>query len=400
MVSINTNSGALASLQALNANSRALEESQNRVSTGLKVSSAKDNSAVYQIAQNMRAQISSWNAVNANLDRAKGALDVTLTATSMVSDTLTELKTKAVSLQDTSLDTTSRSAIQNDILSLLNQINNIVSNSSFDGINLLKGDGNSIINIPTTSVSVSVFPPTVPFTGVNGSLSPAASSGVVKLDFNVTDATSYAVTLLANQSSPAVQYLDNNYQSIILPDGQYIPTHQNVNINKREILNGGFLLFVHPQATSYISPYYNNPTVSMNSAVFVPDYPSGNVSFMSSPNGDNITTNRFPMTSASLNLDNLDFTNPDSVARKISIASNFVSEKSAYYGTQSNAVDSTLAQNRKMVDSLTDGIGKLVDADMSKESANIQSLQTKQQLSVQSLSIANKSIDWIASLFK
>jgi len=58
------------------------------------------------------------------------------------------------------------------------------------------------------------------------------------------------------------------------------------------------------------------------------------------------------------------------------------------------------AEWQKLSDALTSGIGNLVDADMAKESAKLQSLQVKQQLGAQALSIANQSPQIILSLFK
>jgi flagellin len=54
----------------------------------------------------------------------------------------------------------------------------------------------------------------------------------------------------------------------------------------------------------------------------------------------------------------------------------------------------------KLVDTLNAGIGNLVDADMAKESARLQSLQVKQQLGVQALTIANAQPQIILSLFR
>ena len=54
---------------------------------------------------------------------------------------------------------------------------------------------------------------------------------------------------------------------------------------------------------------------------------------------------------------------------------------------------------QKLSDTLTAGIGNLVDADMAKESARLQALQVKQQLGVQALAIANSSPQIILSLF-
>lgn len=62
----------------------------------------------------------------------------------------------------------------------------------------------------------------------------------------------------------------------------------------------------------------------------------------------------------------------------------------------------TLQQNfiQKLSDSITSGVGALVDADMNEESTRLQALQTQQQLGVQSLSIANQSAQMIMQLFR
>ena len=55
---------------------------------------------------------------------------------------------------------------------------------------------------------------------------------------------------------------------------------------------------------------------------------------------------------------------------------------------------------QKLSDSLTTGIGNIVDADMAVESAKLQSLQVKQQLGVQALAIANQAPGIVLSLFR
>jgi flagellin len=69
-------------------------------------------------------------------------------------------------------------------------------------------------------------------------------------------------------------------------------------------------------------------------------------------------------------------------------------------GADSNYLDSQITFNSNKIDSLNSGLGALVDADLSKESAVLQSLQIKQQLGTQALSIANQSPQSLLSLFK
>ena len=90
--SVNTNVGALIALQNLNATNAALESVRNRVSTGLKVASAKDNGAIWAIAQNQRAASGSLNAVKESLQRGQSTVDVALAAGQGVSDLLLQMK--------------------------------------------------------------------------------------------------------------------------------------------------------------------------------------------------------------------------------------------------------------------------------------------------------------------
>ena len=70
------------------------------------------------------------------------------------------------------------------------------------------------------------------------------------------------------------------------------------------------------------------------------------------------------------------------------------------YGAVSNYVDNQVSYNRDKIDALNGGLGSLVDADLSKEAANLQALQTRQQLGTQALSIANQAPQSLLSLFK
>lgn len=153
MASVNTNVGAYVALQNLNATNKQLEVTQSRINTGLKVASAKDNGGIYAIAQNLRGDLGSYNAVSQSLDRAKSAVDVALSAGESVSDLLVELKQKAVSAADASLDTASRDALNEDFTALRDQIATIVSNATFNGVNLLDGSVTDIQAIANADAS-------------------------------------------------------------------------------------------------------------------------------------------------------------------------------------------------------------------------------------------------------
>jgi len=86
----------------------------------------------------------------------------------------------------------------------------------------------------------------------------------------------------------------------------------------------------------------------------------------------------------------------DTVTTAMGTATN----KLASLGTSSTGLDTHLTFVGKLQDSLDAGVGNLVDADLAKESAKLQSLQTKQQLGVQALGIANQSSSILLGLFR
>jgi len=83
----------------------------------------------------------------------------------------------------------------------------------------------------------------------------------------------------------------------------------------------------------------------------------------------------------------------------VQAAGNTADNRLAELGTSSNAVSTALSFTSNLSDALTTGVGNLVDADVAAESATLQALQTKQQLGIQALSIANSSTSVLLSLF-
>jgi len=88
------------------------------------------------------------------------------------------------------------------------------------------------------------------------------------------------------------------------------------------------------------------------------------------------------------------------LAIQISSSITNVNAAVAQLGTGSQALQTHLDFLGKLQDTMTAGVGNLVDADLAKESANLQALQSKQQLGIQALSIANSSKGTLLSLFR
>jgi flagellin len=276
--SVNTNAGALIALQVLNQTVSDLAETQNRINTGKNVSSAKDDSSIYAIAQNLRGDVGGLKSAKASLDRAKSALDVAATAGSTISDLIIQIKQKAVAAADVGLDATSRATLVADYNSLNTQLNDVINTASFNGTNLLN----------------------------------AATTGAVKAITNADGSTSISV------------------------DGVDLLTH-----------GAG-------QKLTFASSLAANASAATVQAEIA----------------------------------------------KITASQTSLTDTLATFGSASRRIDSQRTFVVKLSDALEVGIGNLVDADLSREAAKLQSLQVKQQLGLQALSIANSAPQSILALFK
>jgi flagellin len=139
--SVNTNASALLALQSLNAINAELATTQNRISTGLKISSPKDDPAIWAIAQREKSDADSLDAVMGSLQRGGSIVDVAMTAGQSISDLLSQMKDKMVAASDTTLSTSERAALNDDYVSLRRQIDIVANNADFNGVNLVSAGG-------------------------------------------------------------------------------------------------------------------------------------------------------------------------------------------------------------------------------------------------------------------
>ena len=273
--SVNTNVGAMVALQNLQRTNEELSTVQSRINTGKKVNSAKDNGAIWAIAQNQRAEMGALNAVKDSLQRGQSTVDVAMAAGESISDLLLQMKEKALAATDETLTSASRDALAEDFDSIRDQITSVIENAQFNGANLLDGS----------------------LTGGYKALASADGSSTIDVADEDMSLSGSIVTLGAADSIGSTS-----------------------------------------DATSSLA------------------------------------------------------------AVDASIAN--VSAALARMGTSSKALGTHLTFVGKLQDSLEAGIGNLVDADLAKESARLTALQTKQQLGVQALSIANSSTSMLLGLFR
>ncbi|MDY8109058.1 flagellin [Fulvimarina sp. 2208YS6-2-32] len=170
MTSINTNVAAMTALQTLQQTNSMMDETQNRISTGFRVSEAKDNAAYWSIASTMRSDSSSLSAVQDALGLGAATVDTAYTGLTASKDVLGEIKNK---LTAASADGVDLDKVQSEIKQLQGQLKSIAESASFSGANWLSvNSGSSKFSSETSVVSS--------YSKAGG----AVSLGSVKIDLN------------------------------------------------------------------------------------------------------------------------------------------------------------------------------------------------------------------------
>ncbi|WP_320197409.1 flagellin [Agrobacterium sp. rho-13.3] len=141
MTSILTNTSAIAALRTLRSISSNLADTQDRVSSGLRVDTASDNAAYWSIATTMRSDGSAMEAVQDALGLGFAKVDTAYAAMSSTIDVLSEFQAKLVTAKDESVD---RSKVQRELEGLKSQTVSMAQSARFNGVNWLNTSINNI----------------------------------------------------------------------------------------------------------------------------------------------------------------------------------------------------------------------------------------------------------------
>ena len=177
--SINTNSQSLFGLQNLNQSRRNSLDTQNEISSGRSVNSAKDNAALFGIAQELLGDLGGRGAVTQSLDRAISTADVSLAAGEVVSDLLLQAREKALQAADPGLDDTSRNALNQEFVQIREQITTTLESAGFNGNNPLVAGGGDIsaISDPDGQQNITIQEQDLSLGGSNVTLGAAQEIG-------------------------------------------------------------------------------------------------------------------------------------------------------------------------------------------------------------------------------
>ena len=437
MSSILTNTSAMVALQTLKGINSNLAKTQDEISTGKSIGSAKDNAAVWAISKVMEADVKGFKGITDSLSLGEMTVAVARQAAESVTELLTEIKGKIVAAQEDNVD---RGKIQTDILALTRQVESVVGGAQLNGLNLVDGKiatlnangnlGADILASLDRDASGTVVTSSI---GVNAqnlsttaglSLTTAAAAVTGGTDILGTDGTTVigrrldanggtndAITLdtfaFLDASGGATGAVALSRTAAGVDNGVGVGLVEGDRVSFRiGSVEGRYTVKAGDTADAIVAGMKNALIAGgLSETAFTMDITTaGELSVTNETN--QAVTFAFGASRGSGGLAGLatvdvstDAGAEDALARIESMIQTSISA-AAEFGSAEKRIDIQNTFVSKLSDALRAGIGALVDADMEEASARLQALQTQQQLGIQSLSIANANGQNILALFR
>lgn len=435
MSSILTNNSAMVALQTLKSVNANLAKTQDVISTGKEVATAKDNAAIFAISKVMESDVAGFKAISDSLSLGESTVAVAQNASETISDLLINIKGKIIAAQESNVD---RSKIQTDIAALRGQIGSVVGAAQFNGLNLLSNREN-VAGSGTVQV-LSSLDRTSDGTVV------ASNIDVAKQDLGLQQADFTVGTAVAAGSGGTISGALDAAAAVALTGAATPPTTTlvidtavagtgiQINISgaagtvgagfndatravsyvardgdsQADVANGLADAF-NSRVAAAIQSGTLASTSSLNAAVTIGAGGVATITFTGETGaGNNVSLQAIETTGVAqggglADLADIDVTTDAGAAAALGSIENLIQtavDAASNFGSVRGRIETQSDFVSKLTDSLRSGIGSLVDADLEEASARLQALQVQQQLATQSLSIANQAPQSILALFR
>jgi flagellin len=392
MSSVLNNPAALSALQALQMTQQSLNTVQNQVSTGLKVATAADNSSYWSIAAQLTSDSGVVSASNDALSQGQSLL---ATASSAINSVITTINSIQTALTQATEPGAQIGNINTSLAALGKQLTDAVNAASFNGLNVLNGSVASLnfvsgFNASSNGGTVN----TISFTtqalyglttgGTSTSstsqstVTDAATMAQLQAQFAADTSDTTAVTagtVTATYGKDAIYEDTTNQaltvQSMALDGTATTTTYTALDANGNSIAQGGTPTFA--TAASYAVTTTVTTPASQNLLV---------------QNGTDLT-----------NISVASAASAQTALNNVNQALSAVTNYAALIGATQDRMTTAATFNTALMTNYANGVAGMVDASMNTASTQLQALQTQEQLSIQSLSIANQNAALILKLF-
>jgi len=436
MSSILTNNSAMVALQTLKSVNMSMTDTQSQISTGKRVASAKDNSAVWAISKVMESDVTGFKGISDSLSLGESTVAVARSASETVTDLLNKMKQKIVSAQEENVD---RAKIQTDIDALRDQVSSVVGAAQFNGLNLLSnvettadsGTVNVLSSLDRSGTGVAASEISVQkqdlgtgesaIAGTGGTFTADVGTSAVTLNGTQTDTidigtsnsgfeagTAYALNIFGSDANDS-NFTQADYRTSTAAastqteaaanDIRYVARDGDTAADVANGLQAAWAVYAGQNGldSDVLDISVSGDTLTMTSTV--------------TDATDTIQVNLVSVSADANNtiggglelLSSIDVSDEDGATAGLTAIEGLIQtaiDSAAAFGSVEGRIETQSTFISSLTDSLKSGIGTLVDANMEEASARLQALQVQQQLAIQAMSIANQAPQSLLALFR
>jgi flagellin len=393
MTTINTNVMSMTAQRNLGTTSSSLATSMQRLSSGLRVNSAKDDAAGLAISERMNAQVRGLNVAARNANDGISLAQTAEGALGKVGDMLQRMRELAVQSANASNNTSDRTALQAEVGQLRQEIDRVAKTTSFNGTKLLDGsfanatfqvganagEGiaiDSIVSANSTALGqlsatehfvATVAAPTLATMPADGAAIPAGTAG-----WTIADAAGNAVALGGiGAATTAAQRTTQVVDAINAKSSE-------TGVFAREASGGGYEVFSNRDlvAANFGAAFTATTTGDPGDTA-----PPGTLATLSS-----INVNSFGDAQLSLQV--------------IDKAINAINSSRADLGALQSRFENAVANIQITGENISAARGRIVDADFAKETSNLSRAQILQQAGTAMVAQANQAQQGVLSLLR
>jgi flagellin len=415
MSSLLTNTSAMVALQTLRSINSSLDQTNNRVSTGLRVNSAADNAAYWSIATTIKSDNTALGAVQDALGLGKSATDATYAGLNSAKDLLDQIKSKLT----TATGQVDRAKVQLEIDALLDQLSSVAeqgalsgdnwlstgSSSSFNRqiVSSLSRDSNNALVIGTIDVDITnirLFGNGSSQTGIiDGNLSVDSFTATTSLAAGVT-LTDEVFTFTVNQNGAHTVTINAATATAALGTAT-IASANDYKLVLEEAFSAAGVTGIQVSADNDDVTFSSVEDFDITIATEAAGGTGANDATDMGLNAAlNAASGSFSGSVANIDISSATAAQVQDRLRIVDQALSQVTQAASTIGAVQNRITSQQTFVKAIMDAKTTAVGTLVDANMEEESTKLKALQTQQQLAVQALSIANSSTQNILTLFR
>ncbi|WP_291213258.1 flagellin [Hydrogenophaga sp.] len=393
MTTINTNVMSMTAQRNLGTTSSSLATSMQRLSSGLRVNSAKDDAAGLAISERMNAQVRGLNVAARNANDGISLAQTAEGALGKVGDMLQRMRELAVQSANASNNTSDRTALQAEVTQLRSEIDRVAKTTSFNGTKLLDGsfanatfqvganagEGiaiDSIVSAKSTALGqlsatehfvATVAAPTLATMPADGAAIPAGTTG-----WTIADAAGNAVALGGiGAATTAAQRTTQVVDAINAKSSE-------TGVFAREASGGGYEVF---SSRDLVAANFGAAFTATTTGDPGDTAPPGTLATLSG-----INVNSFGDAQLSLQV--------------IDKAINAINSSRADLGALQSRFENAVANIQITGENISAARGRIVDADFAKETSNLSRAQILQQAGTAMVAQANQAQQGVLSLLR